>query len=88
MMRKAETKYWREQFKEATAAQGFWKVYRKAAKRKINTRIDPQKSFQGETITDDTKKVELMNTFLSTLEKILHKTLLMVFKTKAVMYTE
>ena len=88
MMRKAETKYWQEQFKEATAAQEFWKVYRKATKKKINTRIGPLKSFQGETITKETKKAELMNAFLSTSEKILHKTLLIVFKTKTVMYTE
>ena len=87
MIRKTETKYWREQFKEATVAQELWKVYRKATKKKINTHIGPLKSFQGETITDDTKKAELMNTFLSTSEKILHKTLLIVFKTKTVMYT-
>ena len=64
MMRNAETKYWREQFKEATAAREFWKVYRKATKKRINTCIGPLKSFQGETITitDDTKNAELMNT--------------------------
>ena len=63
MIKKAETKYWQEQFKEATAAQEFWKVYRKATKKYTNTRIGPLKSLQGETITDDTKKAELMNTF-------------------------
>ena len=63
MMRKAETKYWQEQFKEAMAAQELWKVYRKATKNKINTRISPLKSFHRKTITEDTKKAELMNTF-------------------------
>ena len=44
MIRKAETKYWREQFKEAMTAQEFWKVYRKATKKKTITRIGPLKS--------------------------------------------
>ena len=88
MMKKAETKYWQEQFKEATAAQEFWKVYRKATKKKINNRVSPLKSIEAETITNNTKKAELMNTFLLTSEKILHKTLLIVFKTKTVMYTK
>ena len=44
-------------------AQKFWKVYRKAKKKKTNTSIGPLKSLQGETITNDTKKAKLMNTF-------------------------
>ena len=56
MMRQAEAKYWHDQFSEAASTQDFWKTYRKATKKTINTRIGPLTSKDGKEITDDSKK--------------------------------
>ena len=53
MMRQAEAKYWHDQFSEATSTQDFWKTYRKATKKTINTRIGPLTSKDGKEVTDD-----------------------------------
>ena len=53
MMRQAESKYWHDQFSEAASTQDFWKTYRKATKKTINTRIGPLTSKDGKEITDD-----------------------------------
>ncbi len=63
LLRKAEARYWREQFNEATCKQDFWKIYDKLTIKGNRKKIGPLESKEGELIVCDKEKAEVMNDF-------------------------
>ena len=74
LLRKAEARYWREQFSEVTCKQDFWKVYKKVTNKGNGTKIGPLKSKEGELWVCDKKKAEVMNEFYANIGREISQT--------------
>ena len=70
-MRKAEANYWKKQLNEATTPQDFWKLIDKIKGKKERPTVGPLRQGEGETITNDKQKAELMNNFYVNIGKSL-----------------
>ena len=66
-LRIAETSYWKDQFKKANANKDFWKLVNKLKRKQKNCRIGPLKDSQGNLVTDDKQKAEIMNSYFTTI---------------------
>eukprot|EP00112_Aurelia_sp_Birch-Aquarium-sp1_P007890 Seg1860.6 transcript_id=Seg1860.6/GoldUCD/mRNA.D3Y31 product="hypothetical protein" protein_id=Seg1860.6/GoldUCD/D3Y31 len=74
LLRKAETRYWRDQFSEVTCKQDFWKIYNKVTNKGKRTKIGPLKSKEGELIVCDKEKAEAMNDFYANIGREISQT--------------
>ena len=74
LLRKAEARYWRELFNEATCKQDFWKVYKKVTNKGNGTKIGPLKSKEEELIVCDKEKAEVMNEFYANIGREISQT--------------
>ena len=63
MIRKAEAQYWKKQFKEAQEPKDFWKLLNKIKGKKTNAKIGLLNDKNGNAVTSDHEKGELMNKF-------------------------
>ena len=63
-LKEAEASYWRKKFEEVSSSNDFWKTFHKVTKNKVRGKIGPLKAYNGELITDDKQKADLMNNFL------------------------
>ena len=64
-LRKSEAEYWKEQFRNATTSKEFWNVVNKLKQKQKDHRIGPLKDEDGELLTNDTKKADLMNRYFT-----------------------
>ena len=76
-LRKSEAEYWKEQFRNATTSKEFWNVVNKLKREQKDHRIGPLKDDDGELLTDDTKKADLMNRYFTQIGQKLSKQLTM-----------
>ena len=88
LLRKAEARYWREQFSEVTCKQDFWKIYSKVTNKGKRTKIGPLKSKEGELIVWDKEKAEVMNDFYANIGREISRTFTQIMAKKLNMYIE
>ncbi len=63
MLRKAEAQYWENQFSEAQQPKDFWKLVNKIRGKRTNKSIGLLNDKNGDQVTSDDSKAELMNNF-------------------------
>ena len=62
-LKEAEANYWRKKFEEVSSSKDFWKTFHKITNNKVRGKIGPLRANNGELITDDKQKADLMNNF-------------------------
>ena len=72
-LRKSEAEYWKEQFRNAATSKEFWNVVNKLKRKQKDHRIGPLKDEDGELLTNDTKKADLMNRYFTQIGQKLSK---------------
>ena len=65
MIRRAEIKYWKEQFAEGAISKKFWKVVRKAQGKDRKRQIPPIDDGSGNILVDDLAKAESKSNYFS-----------------------
>ena len=70
-LRIAEMTYWKDQFKKANTNKDFWKLVNKVKRKQKDCRIGPLKDSQGNLVTDDKQKAEIMNSYFATIGQTL-----------------
>ena len=70
-LRIAETTHCKDQFKKANTNKDFWKLVNKVKKKQKYCRIGPLKGSQGNLVTDDKQKTEIMNSYFTTIGQTL-----------------
>ena len=73
MIRHAEIRYRKEQFKQAGNDKQFWKIVRKAQGKDKKHQIPPIDDGSGEILVDDLDKVECLNKYFSNIGQELSK---------------
>ncbi|XP_065069735.1 uncharacterized protein LOC135694793 [Rhopilema esculentum] len=74
LLRKAEARYWREQFSEVTCKQDFWKIYSKVTNKTKRAKIGQLKSKEGELIFGEKEKPEVMSDFYANIGREISQT--------------
>ena len=69
MIRHAEIRYWKEQFKQAGNDKQFWKTGRKAQGKDKKHQIPPIDDGSGKILVDDLNKAECLNEYFSNIEQ-------------------
>ena len=64
-LRKAESKYWRQEFEKAKKAKEFWQTVKRVERKKVIKRLGPIEDENGQIHTEDASKAEVLNTFFS-----------------------
>ena len=75
MIRHAEIRYWKEQFKQAGNDKQFWKIVRKAQGKDKKCQIPPIDDGSGKILVDDLDKAECLNKYFSNIGQELSKKL-------------
>ena len=70
-LRIAETTYWKDQLKKANTNKDFWKLVNKVKRKQKDCGIGPLKDRQGNLVTDDKQKAEIMNSYFTTIGQTL-----------------
>ena len=72
-LRIAETSYWKDQFKKTNTNKDFWKLINKVKRKQKDCRIGPLKDSQGNLVTDDKQKAQIMNSYFTTIDQSLEE---------------
>ena len=63
LLREAEAKYWRQEFKNTESSKDFWRLVARITHKKKLNNIGPIVDDQGHMILDDKNKAEAMNDY-------------------------
>eukprot|EP00794_Sanderia_malayensis_P004136 gene4136-4689_t len=61
MLRKAEAEYWKDQFNKSNSSREFWQIVNKMKGKSKTNNIQALKNDDGDLVTEDSEKAELLN---------------------------